>query len=74
MFSQPGRSWRAHQRQRRRRGGWLKNKKEAIRFLEFLTSAKSQETFGNVNHEYPVIFGNNKSELLKSWDRSKRMT
>ncbi len=48
-----------------------KNKKEAIRFLEFLTSAKSQETFGNVNHEYPVIIGNNKSELLKSWGSFK---
>ena len=48
-----------------------KNKKEAIRFLEFLTNAKSQEKFGNVNHEYPIIIGNNKSELLKSWGQFK---
>ena len=48
-----------------------KNKKEAIRFLEFLTSAKSQETFGNVNHEYPVIIRNNKSDLLKGWGSFK---
>ena len=48
-----------------------KNKKEAIRFLEFLTSAKSQDTFGNVNYEYPVIIGNNKSDLLKSWGSFK---
>ena len=48
-----------------------KNKKEAIRFLEFLTSAKSQETFGNVNYEYPVIIGNNKSDLLKGWGSFK---
>ena len=43
-----------------------KNKKEAIRFLEFLTSAKSQETFGKVNYEYPVVIKNNQSDLLKS--------
>ena len=48
-----------------------KNKKEAIQFLEFLTSAKSQETFGNVNYEYPVKISNNQSELLKSWGNFK---
>lgn len=48
-----------------------KNKKEAVRFLEFLTSAKSQETFGNVNYEYPVLIKNNKSEVLKSWGSFK---
>ncbi len=48
-----------------------KNKKEAIRFLEFLTSAKSQETFGKVNYEYPVVIKNNQSELLKSWGTFK---
>ena len=48
-----------------------KNKKEAIRFLEFLTSAKSQETFGNVNYEYPVIIENNMSDLLKGWGSFK---
>ena len=48
-----------------------KNKKEAIRFLEFLTSAKSQETFGKVNYEYPVVIKNNQSDLLKSWGAFK---
>ena len=48
-----------------------KNKKEAIKFLEFLTSPKSQETFGNVNYEYPVKIGTNKSSLLKSWGSFK---
>lgn len=48
-----------------------KNKKEAIRFLEFLTSAKSQETFGKVNYEYPVVIKNNQSKLLKSWGTFK---
>ena len=48
-----------------------KNKKEAIRFLEFLTSAKSQETFGKVNYEYPVVIKDNQSDLLKSWGAFK---
>ena len=30
------------------------NKKEAIRFLEFLSSQEAQEVFGNVNYEYPI--------------------
>ena len=48
-----------------------KSKKEAVLILEFLTSAKSQETFGNVNYEYPVLIKNNKSQLLKSWGSFK---
>ena len=48
-----------------------KNKKEAIKFLEFLSNAKSQETFGNVNHEYPVMIETNQSSLLKSWGSFK---
>lgn len=50
------------------------NKKEAIRFLEFLTSAKSQETFGKVNYEYPLKIKTNRSELLKSWGSFKADT
>ena len=48
-----------------------KNKSEAINFLEFLTSAKSQETFGSVNYEYPVKLESNRSELLRSWGAFK---
>jgi iron(III) transport system substrate-binding protein len=48
-----------------------KNKDEAIKFLEFLSNAKSQETFGNVNHEYPVKVKTNQSNLLKSWGSFK---
>jgi len=48
-----------------------KNKDEAIKFLEFLSNAKSQETFGNVNHEYPVKIKTNQSSLLKSWGSFK---
>ena len=44
-----------------------KNKKNAIKFLEFLTSSESQKIFGNVNYEYPIKIETNKSELLKSW-------
>ena len=48
-----------------------KNKEEAIRFLEFLTSPESQKTFGEVNYEYPVKIENNRSSLLKSWGTFK---
>ncbi len=44
-----------------------KNKKDAIKFLEFLSTQESQDVFGNINYEYPVNIKNNKSELLKSW-------
>ena len=44
-----------------------KNKKNAIKFLEFLSSSEAQDVFGNINYEYPVNIKNNKSELLKSW-------
>ena len=48
-----------------------KNKKNAIKFLEFLTSSESQKIFGNVNYEYPIKIETNKSELLKSWGSFK---
>ena len=48
-----------------------KNKEEAIKFLEFLSNSKSQETFGKVNYEYPVKIEMNKSNLLKSWGSFK---
>ncbi|MBF89765.1 MAG: Fe(3+) ABC transporter substrate-binding protein [Candidatus Marinimicrobia bacterium] len=44
-----------------------KNKKDALKFLEFMTRNKSQEVFGNVNYEYPLRMKNNQSSLLKSW-------
>ena len=44
-----------------------KNKEDAIKFLEFLTSTESQKIFGNVNYEYPIKIETNKSDLLKSW-------
>ena len=44
-----------------------KNKKDAIKFLEFLSGSDSQKTFGSVNYEYPIKIEANQSELLKSW-------
>ena len=48
-----------------------KNKKDAIKFLEFLTSSESQKIFGNVNYEYPIKIETNQSDLLKSWGSFK---
>ena len=44
-----------------------KNKKDAIKFLEFLSGSDSQKTFGSVNYEYPIKIDANQSELLNSW-------
>ena len=48
-----------------------KNKKDAIKFLEFLSGSDSQKTFGSVNYEYPIRIEANQSELLKSWGTFK---
>ena len=50
---------------------YSKNKSDAIKFIEFLTSPEAQETFGKVNYEYPLFIENNKSSLLKSWGTFK---
>ena len=44
-----------------------KNKENAVKFIEYLSSAEAQEVFGSVNFEYPVKIENNESELLNSW-------
>ena len=48
-----------------------KNKQDAIKFLEFLTSRESQKIFGKINYEYPIKIKMNQSELLKSWGTFK---
>ena len=48
-----------------------KNKKDAIKFLEFLTMKRAQQVFGNVKYEYPLKIENNQSSLLKSWGSFK---
>ena len=47
------------------------NKANAIKLLEFLTSADAQKIYAKVNHEYPVKAGVDWSDLVKSWGRFK---
>jgi len=51
-----------------------KNKAEAERFLEFLTSPKAQQLYGEVNFEYPVNSAVELSPELKSWGEFKTDT
>ena len=44
-----------------------KNKEEAIRFLEFLTSKAAQNLYGSINYEYPVNPTVEPSAELQSW-------
>lgn len=48
-----------------------KNKENAIKFIEYLSSSEAQEIFGSVNYEYSIKIENNKSELLNSWGKFK---
>lgn len=50
---------------------YSKNKQNAIKFIEYLASKKAQETFANVNFEYPVNSEAKVSELLSSWGSFK---
>lgn len=44
-----------------------KNKANAIKLIEFLSSEESQQWYGEVNHEYPVRTGIKVSPTLKAW-------
>ena len=46
-----------------------KNKKEAVRFIEFLTEKDSQKTFSESNYEYPLDYQNTESNILKGWGK-----
>ena len=48
-----------------------KNKEEAIRFLEFLTSREAQNLYGSINFEYPVNPNVEVPEELQSWGSFK---
>ncbi len=50
---------------------YSKNKEEAVRFLEFLTSDAAQQLYGSVNFEYPVNPSTPLSKELSSWGRFK---
>ena len=48
-----------------------KNKKEAIKFLEFLTEKDNQRIFSEANYEYPLDYNNSKSKIHLKWGRFK---
>lgn len=48
-----------------------KNKAEATKFLEWLSSEKAQTTFANTNLEFPVLKGAKKDSLTASWGNFK---
>ncbi|MCV6576353.1 MAG: Fe(3+) ABC transporter substrate-binding protein [Cohaesibacter sp.] len=47
------------------------NKANAVKLMEFLSSADAQKIYGEVNHEYPVLEGVPASELVQSWGAFK---
>ena len=44
-----------------------KNKEEAQKLLEFLTSEKAQKLYGDINFEYPANLKIEPGDELKSW-------
>lgn len=50
------------------------NKENAVKLLEFMSSAEVQERFAEANSEYPVNQAAESSELLKSWGAFKKDT
>tara|TARA_R110000822_G_scaffold67623_2_gene164575 strand:+ start:129 stop:1157 length:1029 start_codon:yes stop_codon:yes gene_type:complete len=48
-----------------------KNKENAIKLLEFLSSDIAQEMYGELNHEYPVKPGVPQSAEVRSWGEVK---
>ena len=51
-----------------------KNKGEAVRFLEWLSSEKAQNLFADSNMEYPVNPNVNPDQLVQSWGDFKHNT
>ena len=50
---------------------YSKNKKEAIKLLEFLVSTEAQNWYASVNHEYPVSADAALSDLVAGWGEFK---
>ncbi|MGM8363862.1 Fe(3+) ABC transporter substrate-binding protein [Virgibacillus sp. W0181] len=48
-----------------------KNKENAIKFMEFLTTEEAQKVFSGANYEYPVNPAVEPAEVLKSWGEFK---
>ena len=53
---------------------YSKNKENAIKFIEFLTSKKIQKMFMNYNSEYPINKDVKWNRLLRSWGNFKEDT
>jgi len=50
---------------------YAKNKENAIKYIEFLSSKKAQTIYAQANYEYPVLEGVEPSDLVKSWGSFK---
>ncbi len=50
---------------------YSKNRENAIKLLEFLTSNEAQRIYAEANYEYPANPNVEWSELLKSWGKFK---
>ena len=50
---------------------YSKNKDSAVRLIEFLLSAESQQWYASVNYEYPVVEGVSSNELVAGWGEFK---
>jgi len=51
-----------------------KNKTEAKKFLEWLSSSEAQKYFAQVNMEFPVLKGAPQDKIVKSWGEFKANT
>ncbi|NNE20982.1 MAG: Fe(3+) ABC transporter substrate-binding protein [Rhizobiales bacterium] len=47
------------------------NRDNAVKLMEYLSSAQGQEIYASVNHEYPLKAGIPWSDLVKSWGEFK---
>jgi iron(III) transport system substrate-binding protein len=50
------------------------NKENATKLMEFLSGDKAQSMYAEVNYEYPVKEGAERSELVASWGDFKADT
>lgn len=53
---------------------YSKNKENALKLVEFLSSDKAQHLYAELNHEYPVKPGVAVSKLVESWGTFKADT
>lgn len=50
---------------------YSKNKQNAIKYIEFLSSKQAQIIYAQANYEYPVLKGVKSSKLVESWGEFK---